>query len=85
MERLNTALLLNLYIDWTKRWGNGRNADDIRFGQWVWSHWDTQLRACKDSIHDSTNLLDGFYTESAKTALSQLNHLLAQEDRSKNS
>lgn len=85
MERLNSALLFNLYVDWTKRWGNGRNDNDIRFGQWVWNHWYDHLKACKEGVADPAKLLDGFYTESAHTALNQINSLLAQENRSKNS
>lgn len=76
MSKLTRPLLLELYTDWTKRWGLSRNSEEIRFGQWVWIHWNTQLRELKERFEDSSSLLDGFYAESPKTAYNQIYRLL---------
>ena len=65
METLNKATLLNLYIEWNQKYGDGRNEKDLRFGQWIWIYFDDQLRELQ-SIKQLPN--DGFGTESAKKA-----------------
>jgi hypothetical protein len=73
---LNRPLLLELYTDWTKRWGSSRNDEGIRFGQWVWINWNSELTECRERFSSPDSLLDGFYAESPKTAYEQIYRLL---------
>ncbi len=38
--KLNVNKLDEVYIAWTKRYGIGRNEEDLRFGQWVSNNFD---------------------------------------------
>jgi hypothetical protein len=79
MENLNEANLLNMYIEWIRKYGNRRNENDIRFGQWVWNHYNEQLSEIKNSLTSTDSFLDGFYSESPNTAYTQILKLLRKE------
>lgn len=52
IERLNGE-----YLDWTLRFGQGRNDQDLRFGQYISNKYDIKARQLSNSD------LDAFYTE----------------------
>lgn len=47
-----------MYVDWTKKYGDGRNHEDLRFGQWIHIYFEPPV--------------DVFYIESAKKAYTEL-------------
>jgi len=79
MENLNEANLLNMYIEWSRKYGNGRDKNDIRFGQWVWNHYHEQLSELRNSLTSPDKFLDGFYSESPATAYKQILKLIRKE------
>ena len=52
IERLNGE-----YLDWTLRFGQGRNDQDLRFGQYISNKYDIKARQLSNSD------LDAFYYE----------------------
>ena len=52
IERLNGE-----YLDWTLRFGQGRNDQDLRFGQYISNKYDIKARQLSNSD------LDAFYHE----------------------
>ena len=58
---LNLSLLGSEYRIWNMRWSNGRNKDDLRFGQYLWSKYE--------NMKDFT---DVFNFESAEKAYNTL-------------
>lgn len=40
MMKLTLSLLESEYKTWNMRWSDGRNKDDLRFGQYLWSKYE---------------------------------------------
>jgi hypothetical protein len=79
MERLTSANLLNMYIDWIKKFGKGRNEKNIRFGQWIWINFNDDIRAkISENLKkiDIGNFEDGFHAEDPKIAYEQILKIL---------
>lgn len=58
---LNYSRLIGEYLDWSLTHGDGRNKQDLRFGQYLWSKYDNMKL-----------FSDVFYTESCETVYSTL-------------
>ena len=63
---------LNLeYLDWTIQWGQGRNNQDLRFGQYLDSKYDLKM-------HLSDRSADLFYDENVDRVYHEILHALKQ-------
>lgn len=64
MEELNSQILVQELNIWLNKYKTGRNEQDLRFGQYIWSKykWPNQ----------ESNLKDGFYKEDPNKAYSEI-------------
>lgn len=62
----NATVLTDEYVNWIRTWGNGRNGDDLRFGQYLINEYG-----------NGTSCPAVFYEESAHKVFSKvaLEHL----------
>ena len=68
IERLNGE-----YLDWALQWGQGRNDQDLRFGQFLDWKYDLQL-------HLSDRSVGLFYNESVDEVYDEILRVLQQND-----
>lgn len=62
-KKLTIEILNQEYNNWIKKFGPGRNKDDLRFGQYLHINYDIDSLFTENNQHVN----DGFYTESAYT------------------
>jgi hypothetical protein len=77
MLKLTKVELFNHYVDWYNRYGLGRNEDDLRFGQWIWIHYNEFLHELKSKQPEEKS--DGFSTENAWMAYECISSLFPYE------
>ena len=68
IERLNGE-----YLDWALQWGQGRNDQDLRFGQFL--DWKYDLK-----LHLSDRSVGLFYNESVDEVYDEILRVLQQND-----
>ena len=68
IERLNGE-----YLDWALQWGQGRNDQDLRFGQFLDSKYNLKL-------HLSDRSAGLFYNESVDEVYDEILHVLQQNN-----
>lgn len=68
IERLNGE-----YLDWALQWGQGRNDQDLRFGQYLDVKYDLQL-------HLSDRSVGLFYNENVDEVYDKILHVLQQDN-----
>lgn len=65
------------YLAWKDSYGDGRNENDIRFGQYIHNKYD--MSSCNFGADDFINKADGFYSEKTQDAYEIIsNRLLTQ-------
>ena len=64
MKKLTLEALTAEFESWIESYGDGRNEDDIRFGQYIWAHYDLNT--------EDFDGPDGFYAELPALAFDQL-------------
>jgi hypothetical protein len=62
MQKLTEEILLSEYYNWYDQFQDGRNNDDLRFGQYL------------HITYDTFNLTDVFYTENATDVFNILHY-----------
>jgi len=66
-RRLTQEILDEKFVEWNQTWGQGRDNQDMRFGQWIHQYY---------LVPESDSANDGFYSENSAEAYSQLHLLL---------
>lgn len=69
LVEMNNTILTEEYNEWISKFGNGRNNDDIRFGQHIWNKYPDQMR---ELFGDDD--YDGFHKEKANEAYTIIYH-----------
>ena len=74
---LTLQLLSEEYVDWTLAHGEGRNSQDLRFGQFIHNKYDLSVIPMSVLMDGP----DGFYAEQASVAYKEIYNKLALQTK----